>query len=506
MSKQNIMKNLGLAFLFLFLLISLSAQEPVDPNGFHTFHYPNGQKSSEGWLKDGQPEGWWKSYSEEGVLLSEGNRKNHLLDSLWTFYDKEGNKILEINYKEGKKNGPRIQYFKDEYTIENWTMDTLKGWVYTYSSEGWLKRATPYEKGKPHGLEKEYNRNGLITSIKTYFRGVLTRREYINRSDKSGKQGPWKYFWDNGNLRMEGSYLNDKKHGFFKTYDENGNFLAVEKYENDQLIADAKETKTLQKKVAYHPNGKPSITATYYNGKPDGIRREFDSTGKIIKGYLFSDGRLTHEGITDLNGKRQGIWKEFYETGELKSMGRYKNSTPVGEWKFFFPDKTVEISGEYNAKGQKEGEWKWFYPNGNLLMVENYEDGELEGNFVEYDENENEITQGQYIEGQEDGVWLYVRGNAKERGSYYEGMRTGTWKTWYDDGKLASEIHYEQDLPDGKYVTYWPSGQQKVVGRYITGERAGIWYKYNEEGALIFSTTYKDGMEVRWNNYVIGDL
>ena len=94
-------------------------------------------------------------------------------------------------------------------------------------------------------------------------------------------------------------------------------------------------------------------------------------------------------------------------------------------------------------------------------MVENYEDGELEGNFVEYDENENEITQGQYIDGQEDGVWLYVRGNAKERGSYYEGMRTGTWKTWYDDGKLASEIHYEQDLPDGKYVTYWPSGQQK---------------------------------------------
>ena len=137
------MKNLGLTFLFLFLLISLSAQETVDPNGHNVFYYPNGQKSSEGWLKDGQPEGWWKSYSEEGMLLSEGNRKNHLLDSLWTFYDKEGNKILEINYKEGKKNGPRIQYFKDEYTIENWTMDTLKGWVYTYSSEGWLKRATP---------------------------------------------------------------------------------------------------------------------------------------------------------------------------------------------------------------------------------------------------------------------------------------------------------------------------------------------------------------------------
>ena len=62
---------------------------------------------------------------------------------------------------------------------------------------------------------------------------------------------------------------------------------------------------------------------------------------------------LRFEGITDLNGLRQGLWKEYYPTGELRSKGKYKNSKPIGEWEFYFPDKTIEIIGSYNAKGQK---------------------------------------------------------------------------------------------------------------------------------------------------------
>ncbi|MEG2071432.1 MAG: hypothetical protein RR034_08685, partial [Bacteroidales bacterium] len=296
-------KKWSFLIVIFFLTISCYSQDSIHPNGYNVFYYPNGEKSSEGTLVNGQPEGWWKSYSEQGILLSEGNRKNYLLDSVWTFYNLKGEKTLEINYSEGKKNGNRIQYFENEYVVENWHFDTLRGSVNTYHVKGWLKKTTPYEDGLPHGMEKELNDTGLVVMIARYYRGVLTHRESINRIDRHGlKQGNWKYFWDNGHLKMEATYLNDKKNGFFKYYDENGNFLSVEKYENGELITDAKETKVLERKVAYHANGQPSIIATYYKGIPEGIRREFDSTGNIINGYLFENGWLRYEGVTDLNG------------------------------------------------------------------------------------------------------------------------------------------------------------------------------------------------------------
>jgi antitoxin component YwqK of YwqJK toxin-antitoxin module len=496
------LRKITIGLLFWVTAGALIAQNPADSNSYRVFYHANGQKSSEGYLINGKPDGWWKSYNDKGLLISEGNRKNFLLDSLWVFYDNEGKKTLEIHYKESKKYGERIHYFTDEYMVENWENDTLKGNVNIYNSLGWLKKTTPYEEGKPHGMEKEFNATGMVVSVAQYYRGILLRKEFINRTDNNGlKQGNWKFFHDNGNLQMEGTYLNDKKHGFFKYYDTTGQFLSVEKYENDRLIEDAPETKQLDTKTNYHPNGRPAITATYYKGVPEGIRREYDTAGQVIKGYLFENGVLRYEGITDLNGKRQGLWKEYYPTGELRAMGYYKNSAQINDWHFYFLDKTVEITGSYNAKGQKDGEWLWFYSSGDTLMIENWEAGELNGRFVEYDEAGIPVSTGEFVEGSEEGVWQYRNGGFKEEGSYFDGMRQGLWRAWYPDGVPASEIEYEQGVPNGKYIDFWENGNTKNSGRYITGARNGMWYKYDENGVLIFTTQYKNGKEIQWNNY-----
>lgn len=501
------MKKLLLIVVVMLLAMLVSvAQENINPNGYNVFYYPNGQKSSEGMLKDGQPEGWWKSYNEQGVLVSEGNRKNHLLDSVWTFYNDQGDKMLVINYNAGKKEGDRIQYFKQEYVVEHWHADTIVRSVNTYHTDGWLKKMTPYEAGVPHGMEKEMNDTGLVIAVANYYRGVLTRRERINRTDNFGyKQGNWKYFWPNGNLKMEVTYLNDKINGFLKRYDENGNFLSVEKYTQGELVADAKETKQLDKKVAYHSNGQPSIIATYYKGVPEGVRREFDENGNVIKSYSYEDGWMRYEGVLDLNGKRQGLWKEYYKSGELRSQGKYVNSNPVGQWKFYFTDKTIEIIGSYDQKGRKTGEWLWFYANGDTMMVANYDAGELDGEFVEYDEEGRVVSKGNYVEGTEEGVWVYYNGGYSEKGSYYDGMRTGEWVTRYPDGKSAFVIHYEQDVMHGKYTSYWENGRVKLTGHYVGGLRDGAWFRYDEEGNLLLTTLYKDGKEIKWNTYEIKD-
>ena len=490
-------------FCFIILSISINAQDTINPNGYQIFYYANGQKSSEGTLRNGKPDGYWKSYNEQGVLVSEGNRKNFELDSVWIFYAPNGQKNSEITYQNGIKNGKRVQYSKDEYVVEFFKWDTLVGKVETFFPNGSLKKTVPVFESKKHGMEKEFDLNGLVISVTQYYGGVLLRREQINRTDNFGfKQGNWKFFWENGNLKEEGSYYNNKKHGFFKKYDQDGNFLSVEKWDNDNYLPDAPETKILDTKTAYHKNGKPSITATYYKGIPEGIRREYDTLGNVVKGYIFFKGWMRYEGVTDLNGLRQGLWKEYYETGELRSIGKYSNSKMIGEWKFLYPDQNIEIIGSYN-NGKKDGEWIWYYPNKSILMSENWENGERDGSFVEYDEKGNIITQGEYKEGAEEGEWIYVNRGVIEKGSYFDGMKTGLWRVWFANGLLAYEIEYEQDLYNGKYIAYWENGKTKLSGKYITGITSGVWIKFDEEGNPFLSTIYKDGKEIQWNQYKI---
>jgi antitoxin component YwqK of YwqJK toxin-antitoxin module len=403
---------------------------------------------------------------------------------------------------EGKKHGLKKQYLDDETIVEEWKSDSLVKDIKSFYVSGELKRITPLVEGKPHGLEKEFSPAGLVIIVSKYYAGILGKREFINRTDKFGlKQGGWKYFWENGNLKEEGNFQNDKKQGFFKYYDEAGNFISVEKYDTDNLIVDAPETRQMEVRTAYHANGKPSITATYYKGVQDGIRREFDENGFVIKGYVFANGILKFEGITDEQGKRQGLWKEFYATGELKSQGNYIDSKLDGAWKFYFENQKVEVEGKYK-NGKKEGVWYWYYPDGEILQEENWSNGKLDGDFVEYDENRTIRTQGTYFEGTEEGEWLYVQGHAIEKGVYFDGMRSGLWTTqWKTDAKPISEIEYDQDLYNGKYVLYHANGKIRETGKYSGGERTGIWYLYDEEGELLLTTVYVEGREIQWNDY-----
>ena len=96
-------------FLTLLLLCVCSALEaqPADSLTYVQYTFENGTVSSEGYLKDGKPEGYWKSYYRNGNLKTEGNRVAHQLADRWKFYNEEGVLTLTIDYQKGIKNGFR---------------------------------------------------------------------------------------------------------------------------------------------------------------------------------------------------------------------------------------------------------------------------------------------------------------------------------------------------------------------------------------------------------------
>lgn len=491
------MKKVVAVFLFILNVCLVGAQTD---DTLQKFYYQDGTLSSEGYMRNGKPDGYWKSYYPSGVLRSEGNRKDMLLDSVWKFYDEQGNIQSEITYRNSRYEGITRIYTTSYIEEITYKQDTIIGNVYRKDSAGHVLAVIPYVNGKEHGWARMTDTLGNIHTVWHYEEGNVIKREYINRYNASGqKNGPWKQFSSQGILLAEGTYLNGKKNGYFKYYDANGNFQYIEKYENDILIENATETMHLDRKVDYHPNGKIHTVAHYFKGVPEGVRREYDSTGKVIKSYIFHNGIRLGEGVVDDNGKKQGMWKEFYPSGMLKAKGKYINSKPAGQWHYYYEDGRTEIEGSYTSKGKKDGQWWWYYPSGEVLAMEEYDDGDLQGLSFSLSAEGDTLECGKYEAGQETGKWYYRNDSTFITGKYDNGNREGCWKTYYPGGRLKVEEHYFNGEYDGKVIYYWENAAKMAEYNYSSGLLNGNAIKYDENGNVLYITTYRMGVETQYD-------
>ena len=62
---------------------------------------------------------------------------------------------------------------------------------------------------------------------------------------------------------------------------------------------------------------------------------------------------------------------------------------------------------------------------------------------------------------------------------------------------------YTENILDGKYTLFWENGNLRLSGIYKNGLQDGIWQQYNEDGILTLTTLFKEGQELKWNNYTI---
>jgi len=493
-------------FSILFILCSIVSfsQDSSKTGTFTVFKYENGKISSEGKIRNGKPDGYWKTFYENGILKSEGNRKNYELDSIWKFYNEDGKLILDINYSKGKKNGIKTTYPQNEIIKENYVNDVKEGFTSYYYPDNKLRLSVKFVKGKEQGLAREYSPEGNVITLLEYKNGYLISKEKVNRLNyDSLKQGKWVTFYSNGNLQSEGYYSAGIKNGYFKEYSQDGNLVSVTKYVNGEIQKDASEIAKLDIKTEYYDNGQIKKVGSFKNNIPEGISREYSQEGKILASKVYLSGLVIGDGIVDATGLKQGPWKEYYESGELKSAGKYVNGLKYGEWKFYYKNGKIEQTGTYLRNEKPDGEWIWYYENGSVLRNEVYSDGLENGAMIEYSDTGTVISKGEYVDGLEEGPWTYQLGDIKVEGSYKEGKRTGTWKYWYDNGNLNFEGSYLDDNADGKHIYYWDNGKVKEEGNYIMGKREGEWFKYNYDGTLFLTTLYKNGIEIKYDGVKI---
>ncbi len=496
------LKHWLLLSLIFACLLSWS-QAKNDSAVFTTYRYESGAKSSEGYLNNGKPDGYWKSFYRSGELKSEGNRKEYLLDGVWKFYDQQGEQTLEINYVAGKKEGVQ-KYIKREVVRkeELFKNDRQEGFTKVYNDKAQLIKEIPFIEGVAHGRGYGYDTKGVINTLFSYRQGKITKKREINRKDEQNqKQGVWMEFHANRNVKIEGLYINNLKHAYWKYYRSNGNLLRVEKWVMGELQDNAQETVKIEVRQKFDPlTGTLSAKGAFREGVPVGLHKEYNSKGEIIASKIYEEGILLFEGLVDEKGWKQGYWKEFYKDGELKAEGFYKDNLKTKKWKYYYADKSLEQIGLYQH-GMANGNWVWFYPNGDTLRVEEYFKGKEEGRSVEYNDSGKVIAQGDYLDGLKEGAWFFEMNDHREIGKYFEGERTGRWVYYFlgEDEVISFEGDYENGQGFGMHIWYYPNGKVKKRGKYSGGKKEGIWEYFNVLGERVVTIEYEANYEIKYN-------
>ena len=204
----------------------------------------------------------------------------------------------------------------------------------------------------------------------------------FNQTDAKGRrQGAWRDFYPNGQLRYEGQFKNDKCKGVFRYYDEQGNLKATNEF-------DKSGEKALNK--TYAPNGRLMATGYYLNQKKEGEWKYYDpSSGQLrlvednkagkVHGWsrLYNpNNSVLAEETQYVEGQPEGQCRKFSDTGVLLQECQYRHGLLNGPTKSYYPSSVLKEEGQY-ADGQKVGMWKTYNEDGDIIAEEAFGEQEI---------------------------------------------------------------------------------------------------------------------------------
>ena len=208
-------------------------------------------------------------------------------------------------------------------------------------------------------MEKEMEKE------RNYCHPNIFEGEYLN-----GKRNGWGKYYDENNLVFECEYLNGKKNGKAIQYDEYSKFLYKAIYLDDKLVR--KLDKYYDELIIEEGTGiakeyKNEILiykGEYYNGLRNGKGKEYDQEGNLI-----------YEGEF-LKGERDGKGKEYDQEGNLIYEGEFLRGEREGEGKEYNEYGKLIFEGEF-LKNKKWNGKEYHYEKTKLLYECKYLDGKI---------------------------------------------------------------------------------------------------------------------------------
>lgn len=226
----------------------------------------------------------------------------------------------------------------------------------------------------------------FFTVILLFLLPVISAQEltdsHINKVDVYGRrQGFWKVYDGDGNLKFTGEFHDNKPLGEFRYFYPNGKIKAIILHQDSGRVSYT---------TNYYPNGNIMARGKYVDQKKDSTwlyYSELDAT-------LASEEFYVH-------GSKEGVWKVYYPEGNLAEEINYRGNLRNGPWTLYFTD-------------------------GKIKLKATYADDKLEGTYLIYHLNGNVEVSGAFLHDNKHGTWVYLSdlGELEKREEYVNGKLT----------------------------------------------------------------------------------
>ena len=389
-------------------------------------NYIKGNKSriSKTGIPEHGREGMWKHYynTRYGNHIMKNQLKaiqqwsNGKLHGNFKSFFKDGKIAVESNYKYGKQDGERREWYKH-------------GFMYTKPY-----RVTEFNEGKPY-KDIIYNLDTNLFIISSYSDSTRIDSIYefqnhslaiISEVKNKLLHGTHKLFHKNGQIWKEGNFVEGYPHGLWNEYSETGILMTSMKFENgnaviqyneNQIIRDIKGNILYSYKYIDGKRNGDSIELLY-NVPKIGYYFEFDkSIHRNLNNYVNSYSYNILYTLTDRKYENQSLynmrhnygfrnynismnkyldeqytikWNDFkgiylhqpysrLPKNKILGKGKYKNNIRIGSWTWEELDtgRTILI-GQYNETGVPIGIWEETdVKDKNNIIITKFKNGKI---------------------------------------------------------------------------------------------------------------------------------
>lgn len=328
-----------------------------------------------------------------------------------------------------------------------------------------------------------------------YFKGRIADPEADDLLDDSNRRGPFTYYYDNGQPRMEGRY-NDQGQtdGRATLYWENGQVREVRAFKPPGY-------RVLK---AFHEDGGVALENLPDKGERSARMKRYREDGSLMLQEYIEPAdqggvrkvRLTYDDAGELTGRRVSNDRthvsEDLKGGRLVERRTMDRADTWSVREHFNEDgELVQRQRHLSADYEKDGE-QIFTTDDGVRQVDHYRNGKRDGEFTRK-RGDTWLAQGVYRNDQPVGRWFEVdQGSGAvtvtrydDAGKYLGGYRIGADVVAHDD--------------DGKPV---PPAALREVKRALPAEGTTWLYQFNAAAPVPLTLTSVDGGRAR---YQMGD-
>ncbi len=134
--------------------------------------------------------------------------------------------------------------------------------------------------------------------------------------------------------------------------------------------------------------------------------------------------------------------------------------------------------------------------NGDLIEEAVYVNGKMEGVQKIYERNRL-YSVSHFKNGQYQGKYetYYPSGQINVEGDYVDNVMHGKWKVYYQTGQIKEVVTFANNEENGPFVEFYPNGNVKAEGEYLNGDNEhGMLYLYDINGILIKKMNCEHGI------------